>query len=110
MADTELRTAVAAWLEAVEAVEDARSHGMPRTGFAVLGDGVGELARIAKAAEPGALRDAVLALAAAYDDLRVVAAAGIGVSPMTRRTLAERVAARVEAVAELTAPDDAGPP
>lgn len=110
MADTDLRTAVAAWLAAVEAVEDARSHGMPRGGFAVLGEGLDDLARIATAAEPGSLREAVLALAAAYDDLRVVAAAGIGVSPEIRRALAERVAARVEAVAEIIRPDDAEAP
>ncbi|HYH22476.1 MAG TPA: hypothetical protein VD995_28025 [Azospirillum sp.] len=110
MADTDLRTAVAGWLAALEALEDARSHGMPRAGFAALGDGLDELARVAAAAEPGPLREAVLALAAAYDDLRVVAAAGIGVSPEIRRALAERVAVRVEALAELIAPDDAEPP
>ncbi|HYD66315.1 hypothetical protein [Azospirillum sp.] len=109
MADADLRTAVVAWLAAVEAVEDARSHGMPRTGFAALGDGLGDLARIAEATEAGPLREAVLALAAAYDDLRTVAAAGIAASPMIRRTLAERVAARVEAVAELIAADDPAP-
>lgn len=109
MADTDLRTAVAAWLAAVEAVEEARASGRPRTGFAVLGEGLDELSRIAASAEPGPLRDAVLALAAAYDDLRTVAVAGIGTSPMIRRTLAERVAARVEAVAAVIATEEGAP-
>ncbi|WP_448207843.1 hypothetical protein [Azospirillum sp. sgz302134] len=92
-----LHDAVASWLETFDVLCDRRDAGP----YACLRDGLSDLVLIAEAAEPSVLRDAVLALAEGYDDLAVLAAAGLRLSPQTRTAAVERVLHRFDAVAKL---------
>jgi len=106
-----LHEAVAGWLAAIDTVEDARRHGAADVGFALLRDELADLARLASAAEPGPLRDAVLDLAAKHDDLCLLAESGVGatLSAEARAAVVARVTAAFAAVAALVEGDPSGP-
>ena len=83
-----LREAVAGWLAAIDAVEDVRHRGALGPGFPLVYEELADLARLARAAEPGPLRDAVLALAATHDDLRLLTESGVGATSREASTAA----------------------
>lgn len=92
-AGTPLRDAVKSWLSTFDVLADGYGG--------CLRDGLACLVPLAEAEEPVPVRDAVLALAQAYDDLRVLAAAGLDLSPDTRRAAVERVLKRFEDLSAL---------
>ena len=94
---TPLRDAVTSWLATFDILADTHGAGP----FGCLRDGLAYLVPIAEANEPGPLRDAVLALADVYDDLSVLAAAGLDLTRETRGAAVERVLVRFDALASL---------
>lgn len=94
---TPLRDAVVSWLATLDALGDTGRAGP----YAWLRDGLADLVPIAEAADPDPLRDAVLTLAEAYDDVCVLAAAGLHLSVETRGAAVERVVRRFDAVVDL---------
>ena len=94
---TPLRDAVSSWPATLDVVGDHRGAGP----YAWLRDGLADLVPIAEAAEPEPLRDAVLKLAEAYDDVCVLAAAGLRLTVETRGAAVERVVRRFDTVARL---------
>ena len=94
---TPLRNAVTSWLATFDILADTHAGGS----FGCLRDGLAYLVPIAEANEPGPLRDAVLALADIYDDLCVLAMAGLDLTPETRGAAVERVLMRFDALANL---------
>lgn len=103
-----LRDAVTGWLAAIDAVEDVSHRGVSGPGFPLLREELADLARIAEAAEPGPLRDAVLALAATHDDLRLLGDSGVGatLSAEIREAAAARFTAAFETLAALVEGDE----
>ena len=94
---TTLQNAVACWLATIDVLGGHSTVGP----YACLRDGLADLVPIAEASEPCPLRDAVLALAEGYDDLALLAAVGLRLSPRTRTAAVERVLTRFDAVARL---------
>lgn len=94
---TSLHDAVTSWLATFDVLADAHGAGP----YGGLRDGLGYLVPIAEAAEPGPLRNAVLALGDVYDDLSVLAAAGLDLSRETRAAAVERVLVRFDDLVRL---------
>ncbi|MCW2241770.1 hypothetical protein [Azospirillum canadense] len=94
---TPLREAVTSWLETIDVLSDHNNAGP----YACMRDGLADLVAFAEAAEPSPLRDAVLSLAEGYDDLAVLTAVGLRLSPQIRTAAVERVLRRFDAVARL---------
>ncbi len=92
-----LHDAVASWLASFDVLVDSHATGP----FGCLCDGLGYLVPLAEAAEPGPLRDAVLDLAERYDDLNILAAAGLDLAQETRAAAVERVLERFDALTRM---------
>ena len=101
-AATPLHEAVTSWLATFDVLADAHRSGP----YGGLRDGLAYLVPIAEAAGPGPVRDAVLALAEVYDDLCVLAAAGLELSPETRSAAVNRVLERFNALTALVGEGD----